>query len=872
MSQKFATDMLKFRYHLGIITIFLMFLMILTSCLQTQHQYNDEPQEFPSIPNEAISSLSQEYYTECFPDLVFDEAIFSPSQEYYTERFPDLVFDEAAHYMTAEVMESDLVYQPHISADETGIWGTWLEYEPGKGDWLYVSYRIEDIWLVHEAVNDRAGRYARPTLTCTSDDSVWLSYEMENLESNSSWDIYVCMRTTGGNYSKPICVSPGSGVDINHSAVLAPDGGLWVTWQSDIDGQFDILARHVSIDGSAGPLCRLSNNQQGDWSPAIAVTGNTNVCVIAWDSYDGDSYNVLYRVFQGNSWSAKKALADSGVFEGHVRISADNNSNIWFLWEKGEDNWGHKYVTPRKDPYRDITDTYGPLHRFRTLQLAVINTQTDSPPIMVAPVPMPALESARNRSSLSGITKLGTFYESGDIIVDEQDRPWIIYKHYYLPALGVSRDVSQNVPVCWRLYARCLSDQGWGDLYSFDIPIRYSMQRVSADTIGSNIYISWATGNSDRFHEKERLPNGIAMVAFEYPFGQKPDIQDEHFLPLVNGTESLNYLPDQVPTFPNDEGFSLFFGDLHRHTEISKCKAISDGTIDDAYRYAIDVAQLNFLAITDHSYDFRQSDNNSLVWWQSSKEVTRHQLRNRFVSYFGNEWTKRHFHHTVISLNSNSILHSKTITLPELWENLNDDDTMTIPHCLGFKKIGYRSWSHSDNDKRPLAEIYQGRRGFSSPDPGLNSGYHFGFIASSDHLSTSASYACVWAPNCDDESIFRSMQARRTYAATDKIQMMFKCGDHWMGEIVPYIDEPSFSIDIQGTSPISNVEIIQNGESVGNIIDEETENEALFHATWSPDNLSSGENYFYIKVWQSDGNQAWSSPIWIEDPEATSLL
>jgi len=35
-----------------------------------------------------------------------------------------------------------------------------------------------------------------------------------------------------------------------------------------------------------------------------------------------------------------------------------------------------------------------------------------------------------------------------------------------------------------------------------------------------------------------------------------------------------------------------------------------------------------------------------------------------------------------------------------------------------------------------------------------------------------------------------------------------------------------------------------------------------FHAQPRP----SGEHYYYVHVVQTDGNQAWSSPIWIRHP------
>src|SRR5262249_59249733 len=47
--------------------------------------------------------------------------------------------------------------------------------------------------------------------------------------------------------------------------------------------------------------------------------------------------------------------------------------------------------------------------------------------------------------------------------------------------------------------------------------------------------------------------------------------------------------------------YKIVRGDLHRHTEISMDGAI-DGSLYDLYRYALNAANLDFIAVTDHNY------------------------------------------------------------------------------------------------------------------------------------------------------------------------------------------------------------------------------------------------------------------------------
>jgi hypothetical protein len=177
-----------------------------------------------------------------------------------------------------------------------------------------------------------------------------------------------------------------------------------------------------------------------------------------------------------------------------------------------------------------------------------------------------------------------------------------------------------------------------------------------------------------------------------------------------------------------------------------------------------------------------------------------------------------------------------------------------------------KTWAHRQDDAlRPLIEIYQGCRDHDSQKQvrlPLDKGYHLGFIASSDHSSTSASYACVWASKSELKTIFRSMQARRTYGATDKIRLIFRSGDHWMGQRFVAKEIPEFQIEIDGTAPLKSLTLYDNGEPVSDI--PLKKGARSINTTYKPsDKYFTGKHYLYIHLVQADGNQAWSSPIWV---------
>jgi hypothetical protein len=128
-------------------------------------------------------------------------------------------------------------------------------------------------------------------------------------------------------------------------------------------------------------------------------------------------------------------------------------------------------------------------------------------------------------------------------------------------------------------------------------------------------------------------------------------------------------------------------------------------------------------------------------------------------------------------------------------------------------------------------------------------------------MSTSASYACVWANKASRESIFRALQQRRTYGATTNIRLVVHAGDHWMGQQIVAEKMPPIVLKATGTAPFRLVELVVDGEVHETLLPNtrEVEITRTIHL--------AGSHYFYFHLTQIDGNEAWSSPIWLKSPD-----
>ncbi|MEM7014992.1 MAG: hypothetical protein AAF585_26335, partial [Verrucomicrobiota bacterium] len=227
----------------------------------------------------------------------------------------------------------------------------------------------------------------------------------------------------------------------------------------------------------------------------------------------------------------------------------------------------------------------------------------------------------------------------------------------------------------------------------------------------------------------------------------------------------------------------------------------------------------------------------------------------------------------------------------QLWDLLREHGqrALTIEHTSsGGMGTDWSKYERFDSEFETVIELFQGSRqsfeGVGAPQPpivvggpqvskfgekeakgtwqeALRLNHRLGAFASSDHRSTNISYGGVYVKEFTRKGIFDGLEVRRTTAATDKIYMEFSCNGKLMGEIFETTEKPSFKIWISGTAPIERVTLIRNEENFHEFMPKTESNE--FESTFTDDAPNSGENRYYIRVEQNDGNMGWTSPVWV---------
>lgn len=80
-----------------------------------------------------------------------------------------------------------------------------------------------------------------------------------------------------------------------------------------------------------------------------------------------------------------------------------------------------------------------------------------------------------------------------------------------------------------------------------------------------------------------------------------------------------------------------------------------------------------------------------------------------------------------------------------------------------------------------------------------------------------------------------------------------------MGEVFETKEKPVLSYRVLGTAPLKRVTLVRN-ESDLHVIEPDAMEAA---GDWDDPSPLAGENRYYLRIEQADGNMAWSSPMWV---------
>jgi len=335
---------------------------------------------------------------------------------------------------------------------------------------------------------------------------------------------------------------------------------------------------------------------------------------------------------------------------------------------------------------------------------------------------------------------------------------------------------------------------------------------------------------------------------------------------------------DNTPA-PPIGGYNVYMGHIHNHTAFSDGK----GTPYEAFAYARDIAKMDFLGITDHAEKI-----NNEKWAILASAADEYNQDNRFVTFRGFEWSSSsNYGHIAVIETADYCRSDDTATdsFEKLCSWIKSRNGIAFFNHPGREDYNNREFNHFTttpvdnfagmelwNKKKGFDEFYyndgyttgDGNMGYY--DEALQRGWHIGASGSGDdHSATWGTKQpfrlAVLARSKTRKDIITAFRERRFYSTLDlNLSLSFKINKKEMGSRISpgaYMAEIRADDGSEDDTFISVV-LIKNGIIIN---------------SWSPgqkniditQNITASTNeYYYIRVKQSDGDEAISSPIWIE--------
>jgi len=697
---------------------------------------------------------------------------------------------------------------------------------------------------------------------------------------------------------------------LSPSLVADESGALLLVWLQVEESGRSVHARLRAADGSWGPAQRLSPAWLSSaWSPVACALGAGRFAV-AWDAcIDGQFDVLLARVAATDPGTDGRLAADDALrvtdsprYEAHAALAA-RGERLFVAYEVAEADWGREGSVNKLDRA---------LHFSRRLELLALDGDE------AAPLAEPFMP---------GVSKgLADGCEQPRLLVDGTGNLVLFFRGLTLPDTlhdPANRQFQQHVEerdgagVGWRSsiwfsFMSRFDGRRWdiegrhqqalpGSEGRSDAPIaltKLAKGGVAYAVVGDGRVHEAISGDEGELADKLNWWKPMSTEATRVGVGRlaKGEASTEAGLGAARRLERLAPRPEPAAApapsrvLPDGRRVQLALGDLHRHTDLSRCSSNWDGPFEDALRYALDVGGLQFLAVTDHFEHMTAYD-----WWRSVAWMDAYDVPGLFANLRAYERADAQSgHRNVISGSSDLPIigyrkqfmagrdDGEAASPQRLWEQLAGHDVLTIPHTPAGMYAASESifdWATFDPRYDRLVEIFQGYRGSSeaadapraiaSGHPqrlvrnALDDGLHFGFVAASDHQSSFGAFAGAWVTAIDRAAVFEALHARRSFAASAPMALWASWDDLPMGSLR---EEParasgrlSVEVDVF-TRQLSLIELVVDGAVVVSREVAGSQAQEVFDGPVL--GVPAGRSaYAYVRVRTTDGELGWTSPV-----------
>lgn len=736
------------------------------------------------------------------------------------------------------------------------------------------------------------------------------------LTQNGGWLIWVQQSFSGdGVYARPftdegfgdiIQWSDAIGIEYQPAITTLPEGAILGIHAAKRDNVYQLITRTYTNDVLSVETV-IYENREGIFRPRVLVIDQT--VWLVFEVTDGKATRLMKTtcaVTSPDKWQSAEGIVGASSWCSRTALASTPDGAVWCAYDAYADGNYDVYLQRVDAAAEPIKISSGDYHSVQPALTADNNGKlwiayatnvniarrdrwwmtkwniircfdgTD-----VYDIPAQPENDVYNEDSFQG-------WEFPALIAEPAGRLWL---------LGQSAHT---------LYMASCDSGGWSDLHTI-ADKHWASWKPRIRVAGSNPYYVVSMGLDGAQVQKLEIADTAGTPPLLRPHtpipAKKHSAERPHASLKTADGDTLNY----------------YFGDLHCHSVYGD--ATSD--IDEIYHRYRDAYGYDFATLTEHDYldgiTLSKAELNMI--WNTARRMSE---PGKFIAMYGYEWTSpaiaehvtpgavvgEGHRHVVYPDDTGELVNYGDPTAntgAKLLNRLKGRRALVIPHHTSWSGT---DWDAHDPDLQRVVEIcsthgrfeYSGnlpigyRRDHIHPHKfvldALERGYRLGFAGGSDshglrwHAtepegrdsfvpagtrvgwkedSYRTGMTVVLAPELTREAIFDGIYQRRCYATTGEfIVLDFRVNDALMGSEIDSPHSPHMSISVKGTVPLHSVEVIRSGQVFSSVHLGADQNIREMQFELDDHIIIPNEtHYYYLRVLQTDGNMAWSSPIWV---------
>jgi hypothetical protein len=228
---------------------------------------------------------------------------------------------------------------PAMLQSLAGIWLVWSSDRNGDPDLFYkVSYDFGGNWCQDYVLASDVGVDTDPAILQDRDGKIWVAWQSDR---DGDWEIYYKTRT-GWSWSGDMLLTQHPLTDEGPSIAQTSDGLIWILWSSDRkDGNSEIY--YMTFDGTSwSAVRRLTTNPARDSKPAAVSLSDGSLWVFWSTDRDGAS-DIYYKIYDGVAWSGEMKLACSAGDKECPSAASTSNDEVWVSYTRAGDVFYMRY-------------------------------------------------------------------------------------------------------------------------------------------------------------------------------------------------------------------------------------------------------------------------------------------------------------------------------------------------------------------------------------------------------------------------------------------------------------------------------------------------------------------------------------------------